>query len=320
MSLQTTPVKWVEIAHEQAGQRIDNFLIGRLKGVPRSHVYRILRKGEVRVNRARSKPGYHLREGDLVRIPPLWQDLKPTPAPPGRQVLDQIDSSTLYEDDDLLIINKPSGIAVHGGSGLRYGVIEALRALRPKARFLELVHRLDRETSGCLAVAKRRSVLCAMHELLRQGRIEKRYLALLKGSLMGRRHVVELPLRKNVLQSGERVVRVDNNGKYAKSIFYVQKCQRLASLAELQPITGRTHQLRVHAANIGHPIAGDEKYGDEEFNCCMKKLGLQRLFLHARSLAFELPAGGGKIAINAPLAPELRALVDHLQMRGDREI
>ncbi len=307
-------VREVRIGEHQAGQRIDNFLMTQLKGVPKTHIYRILRKGEVRVNKGRIKPDYRLQQGDLVRVPPVRTSEAPPPAQPGSRVLELIAGSIMFEDDALLILNKPTGIAVHGGSGLSYGIIEALRALRPEAPFLELGHRLDRDTSGCLVVAKKRSALRAFQALLRANGMEKQYLALTKGRWGGGTRRVSAPLRKNVLSSGERVVRVDPEGKPALSIFEPMTLYHEASLMRVTLITGRTHQVRVHAAHAGHPLAGDDKYGDEDFNRRMAALGLKRLFLHASALQFTLPMERPRdISVSAPLPPELTAVLDKLE-------
>ncbi|WJW76788.1 23S rRNA pseudouridine(955/2504/2580) synthase RluC [Thiohalobacter sp. IOR34] len=308
-------VRQVTIEAEQAGQRIDNFLMRHLKGVPRSLVYRLLRKGQVRVNRGRIKPEYRLQTGDLVRIPPV-QSREPG-TPPGPGAGQRLAGRILYEDERLLVLDKPSGTAVHGGSGLSFGVIEALRASRPEARFLELVHRLDRETSGCLLIAKRRSELRMLHELLRSGAVEKRYLALLKGHWEGGPRTVDVPLRKSQLRGGERMVRVSADGKAARSRFSPLTRYREATLVEVLLDTGRTHQIRVHAAHLGQPLAGDEKYGDAVFNRRMRELGLRRLFLHAHSLAFTRPESGEEIHVSAPLDDDLRALLQRLEAEQD---
>ncbi len=296
-------------------QRIDNFLITRLKGVPRSRIYRILRKGEVRVNRGRVKPGYRLQSGDKVRIPPLRTATGTGPAEssshPGAR---RVKSAILYLDPSLLVIDKPAGVAVHGGSGIAYGVIELLRAALPEERFLELAHRLDRDTSGCLVIARRRSALRTLHQLLRGSGVEKRYLALLQGEWDGGQRVVDLPLRKNQLSSGERVVRVHPQGKRAVSIFRPLHRCRQATLAEIRLVTGRTHQIRVHAAHIGHPVAGDGKYGDPGFNRELRRRGLNRLFLHAASIGFRLTAQEPPIQVSAPLPAELVAVLRGLEI------
>lgn len=307
---------FVDIDDERAGQRIDNFLITQLKGVPKSHVYRILRKGEVRVNKGRIKPDYRLQAGDSVRIPPMRLGESSEPAKPQTSVLKRIEQTILYEDKNLLVINKPSGLAVHGGSGLSYGVIEALRALRPDAHYLELVHRLDRDTSGCLLIAKKRSALRYLHSLLRGENagncIEKHYLALVGGRWQGGRRVIDVALRKNTLRSGERMVSVDESGKSAVSVFTPVEIYTGTSLMDVELKTGRTHQIRVHAAHIGHPIAMDEKYGDASFNAEMKAKGLRRLFLHARSVAFKAQDSDDLITVTAPLEDELENLLRSL--------
>ena len=304
----------VEIKTEQDGQRLDNFLITQLKGVPKSHIYRIVRKGDVRVNKGRIKPDYRLQVGDAVRIPPVRcsdtseKDL----VNPGARVLQRLSNSILYEDDGLLILNKPSGIAVHGGSGLSYGAIEALRVLYPNAPFLELAHRLDRDTSGCLMIAKKRSTLRRLHELLRTGGMNKRYLALVKGRWQGGSRTVNAALRKNTLQSGERMVFVDEQGKEAITIFQPHTVYAEASLMHVTLMHGRTHQIRVHAKHINHPVVGDEKYGDDDFNRRMQEQGVKRLFLHAHSLAFQMPETGQKINTSAPLSADLQQVLDNL--------
>ena len=302
----------IDDAHE--GQRIDNFLITALKGVPKSHIYRVLRKGEVRVNKGRIKPTYRLQAGDTVRIPPIHVAEPGEHVPPTAHVLQRIENSIIYEDSALIIINKPSGIAVHGGSGLSYGVIEALRAARPDAHHLELVHRLDRDTSGCLMIAKKRSMLRSLHELLRTDHgIDKCYLALIMGQWQGGKRVVDAALSKNELRSGERVVRVSDEGKSSASVFRPQRVFAEASLMEVRPLTGRTHQIRVHAAHVGQPVAGDEKYGDAEFNRRMAALGLKRLFLHAHALTFEVPETGQKVSVTAPLSDDLKEVLVRLE-------
>jgi len=301
------------ITDEQAGQRIDNFLLARLKGVPKSHIYRILRSGEVRVNKGRVRPEHRLRAGDLVRIPPV-RTAEPAAAgqaPVGR--LRDLDAAILYEDDRLLAVNKPAGLAVHGGSGLSFGLIEAMRQLRPGVA-LELVHRLDRDTSGCLLLAKRLSTLRELHRLIREQGIDKHYLALLVRPLPRAEVTVDAPLRKNTLQSGERLVRVDRSeGKPARTLF--RRLHRLGDLdlVEARLLTGRTHQIRVHAAHLGAPIAGDEKYGDEAANKALRALGLRRLFLHAASLSMTLSHLEQPLRLEAPLAQELQFVLDRLE-------
>ncbi|MDH3949026.1 MAG: 23S rRNA pseudouridine(955/2504/2580) synthase RluC [Gammaproteobacteria bacterium] len=316
---QQSGVQLVEISADLAGQRVDNFLLNRLKGAPRSLIYRILRRGEVRVNKGRIRPQYRLKAGDTLRIPPVRLAPRSTPPRPAEQVLRQLENAILYEDNRLLILNKPSGLAVHGGSGLSYGVIEGLRALRPQAPYLELVHRLDRDTSGCLLIAKKRSALRRLHELLRNNGIDKRYLALLKGQWRGGSRQIDAPLRKNVLRSGERIVRVDPEGKSALSVFRPLAVGKTASLVEVKLETGRTHQVRVHAASVGQPIAGDDKYGDDGFNRQLREAGLKRLFLHACSLRFQLIEGEPAIEVTAPLDDELEQVLRKLELKYERE-
>jgi 23S rRNA pseudouridine955/2504/2580 synthase len=304
-------VELVQISDDAAGQRLDNFLLARLKGVPKSHVYRLLRKGEVRVNKGRAKPDYRLEAGDVVRLPPVRRPEAGTTPPRGRSAGVRLETQILHEDDRLIVLDKPSGIAVHGGSGLSHGVIEAMRAARPDAPYLELVHRLDRETSGCLLIAKRRSMLRALHDLLREGRVEKRYLALVKGRWELGQVRLEDRLRKSI-RGGERVVTVDEGGKTAASIFRPVEIGSAASLLEVRIMTGRTHQIRVQAAEAGHPLAGDERYGDREYNRKMKTLGLDRLFLHAASVGWEDPVSGEWRVFSAPLPEDLREVLSRL--------
>lgn len=307
-------VREIEVGPNNEGQRIDNFLVGQLKGVPKTRIYRLLRKGEVRVNKGRIKPDYRLQSGDRVRIPPVRVAEQGEAVVPGDRVLERVAESILYEDRYLLILNKPSGLAVHGGSGLSYGIIEALRALRPEAPFLELAHRLDRETSGCLVIAKKRSGLRAFHDVLREGGVEKYYLALVKGRWQGGKRSVDAPLLKNVLSSGERMVRVNPEGKQALSLFEPVTIYKDASLVKVTLVTGRTHQVRVHAAHLGHPLAGDSKYGDDDFNRVMAAGGLRRLFLHAKSLRFVLPVEEPyTVAVDAPLPSDLNSVLEKLE-------
>lgn len=281
----------LEINLDQAGQRIDNFLINYLKGVPRSHIYRLLRHGEVRVNSGRVAAQYRIQVHDKIRIPPLRYSQTEKPASPGSRLVQLISTSIIHEDNGLIVINKPAGLAVHGGSGVNFGAIEIIRELRPKAACLELVHRLDRDTSGLLMIAKRRSVLRHLHTLLRDGSIEKYYLTLVKGNWQGQTRTINAPLIKNHLASGERIVRIDQTGKEAATIFMPLIKLSPASLIKARPITGRTHQIRVHANYAGYPIAGDEKYGHAEFNQLARNWGLNRLFLHAYYLSFENETG-----------------------------
>lgn len=296
-----TAVQLLEVAPELAGQRIDNFLRTQLKGVPKTLIYRILRKGEVRVNKGRIKPEYKLQAGDLVRVPPLRLAERDEPAPLAQGLLERLEAAIVYEDKALIVLNKPAGIAVHGGSGLNYGVIEAFRQLRPEAKEIELVHRLDRDTSGLLMIAKKRSMLRHLHEALRGDGVDKRYLALVRGHWPTAKKQVRAPLMKNNLRSGERMVEVSAEGKDALTEFRVlRRFADFATLVEASPITGRTHQIRVHAKYAGHSIAGDSKYGDEEFTREIRELGGRRLFLHAHSLQVKLPEGN-VLKVEAPV-------------------
>lgn len=300
-------VQFVTIDGDEAGQRIDNFLLARLKGVPKSMIYRIIRKGEVRVNKGRIKPEYKINAGDSIRIPPVRVSEKEEIAiSPKLDKVSALADCILYEDDHLMLINKPSGTAVHGGSGLSFGVIEGLRALRPEARFLELVHRLDRDTSGVLLIAKKRSALRALHEQLRLKQMQKDYLALVRGQWQSHTKVVQAPLLKNILQSGERVVKVSNEGKPSETRFKVEERFEFATLVKASPVTGRTHQIRVHTLHAGHPIAFDDRYGDRDFDSQLVGTKLKRLFLHASSLTFTHPSTGEQIRIEAPMDNQLR--------------
>lgn len=312
--MNNTSVKLVTIAADEAGQRIDNFLRNQLKGVPKSMIYRIVRKGEVRVNKKRIKPEYKLQPGDEVRIPPVRiAERDEAPVSAKLDKVAALNDCIIFEDDYLLVLNKPSGTAVHGGSGLSFGVIEGLRALRPEARFLELVHRLDRETSGVLLVAKKRSALRALHEQLRMKGMQKDYLALVRGQWQSHCKVVQAPLLKNILQSGERIVRVNAEGKPSETRFKVEERFENATLVKASPVTGRTHQIRVHTLHAGHPIAFDDRYGDREFDSELKGTGLDRLFLHAAALRFEHPNTGEIMRVEAPLDKKLRHCLDVLR-------
>ena len=306
-------VSWVTVESDQAGQRIDNFLINLLKGVPKSRIYRILRKGEVRVNKGRIKPEYRLKGGDTIRIPPIRVEDKTTPKRPPDSFLKQLDEAILFEDKGLLVLNKPSGMAVHGGSGLSFGVIEALRAARPDAPYLELIHRLDRDTSGCLLVAKKRSYLRHLHEQIRTNKIRKHYRALLCGCWQRGKHHENAPLLKFTQSSGERMVRVDEKGKDSHTLFKLISSSRLASYMDIELFTGRTHQIRVHAAHCGHPVTGDDKYGDPACNRALKELGLKRLFLHAYRLEFEHPGTQQPFDIVAPLEQALITTLERIE-------
>ncbi len=308
-----TGVRLFEVTDEEAGQRLDNFVHKHLGDIPRSKVYRVIRKGEVRVNGHRAGPDTRLHAHDKIRIPPVKVRPPEEVGRPSADLQETIRQSIVYEDAKLLVLNKPSGIAVHGGSGVSFGVIEALRALRPDEH-LELAHRLDRDTSGCLIVARNTAALRVVHALLREEdtTFEKRYLTLVAGAWNLGKKRIDAPLRTDTRVGGERTVRVDASGKPSLSEFRpVQFFGRRATLMEVNLLTGRTHQIRVHAAHAGHPVAGDEKYGDAEFNAEMRELGLKRMFLHAHSVSFEWP-GGGQFSVSSPLPPELGAVIDRL--------
>jgi len=297
----TPGVRLVEVAPEFAGQRIDNFLITYLKGVPKTLIYRILRKGEVRVNKGRIKPEYKLQAGDVVRVPPVRVPERDEPVPVAQGLLQRLEAAIVHEDKGLIVLNKPAGIAVHGGSGLSFGVIEAFRQLRPDAKEVELVHRLDRDTSGLLMIAKKRSMLRHLHEQLRGDGVDKRYMALVRGNWPTAQKQVRAPLLKSNLRSGERMVEVNEEGKEALTLFKVlRRFGDFATMVEARPITGRTHQIRVHALHAGHCIAGDPKYGDEDFSREIRDLGGKRLFLHAYALTVPLP-DGGELKLEAPV-------------------
>ena len=306
-----TKVQHLEVTAEEAGQRLDNFVRKRLGDVPRSRVYRVIRKGEVRVNGHRAGPETRLKAQDRIRLPPVRVLPAPEPGKPGPDLLARIRAAVIHEDARLLVLDKPAGVAVHGGSGVSSGVIEALRLLRPEES-LELVHRLDRDTSGCLLVARDAATLRTLHALLREDGFEKRYLALLKGKWDLGEKRIDVPLRTDTRVGGERTVRADASGKPSTSRFRpVQFFGRLATLVEVTLDTGRTHQIRVHAAHAGHPVAGDAKYGDEAFNRELRALGLTRMFLHASSVSFTWPQGGG-FSVNTPLPQELAAVLEKL--------
>jgi 23S rRNA pseudouridine955/2504/2580 synthase len=305
-------VSFTEIGPEHEGQRLDNFLIRHLKGVPKSRIYRLLRKGEVRVNKGRVKADTRVKRGDIVRIAPIRVAERGAAPVPGKQLRRYLAENILFEDEGLLIINKPSGLAVHGGSGISLGAIEALRAERPEARFLELVHRLDRDTSGCLMLAKKRAVLLELQAAMQRNQIEKRYQALVKGQWPKGKATINAPLKKNQLSSGERIVRVDAEGKPSVTHFKIAQRYKDASLLDIRLETGRTHQIRVHCQFSGQPIAGDPKYGDVHFNESLRDVGLKRLFLHASSLRFRHPLSGDWVDIEAPLSKELAAVLSNL--------
>ena len=306
-------VRHVEVTRQDVGQRLDNYLARHFKGVPRSRIYKMLRKGEVRVNRKRAKADYRVAEGDVVRLPPAHQPEPGQPAtiPPG--VGERIEAAIVYEDESLLVVDKPSGLAVHGGSGLAFGLIEALRQQRPNQPFLELGHRLDRETSGCLVVAKSRPALNAFHDVLRGGEVEKHYLALVAGRWQGKGRRVDEALARSGRRGNERLVQVDGTGKESTSFFEPVTRYAHLTLMDVRIDTGRTHQIRVHAAHLGHPLAGDDKYGDFELNRQLRKLGLKRLFLHSARLRFRMPDNGQLYDFNAPLPDELQRVLERIE-------
>jgi len=310
-------VQYVEAGEGDAGQRLDNFLVRVLKGVPRTHVYRLLRKGEVRVNSKRARPDQRLEAGDRIRLPPVRRaeaaSDAPGARPPGTGLRKLVSGSVVYEDADLLVINKPAGVAVHGGSGMAHGVIEVLRAERAEARELDLVHRLDRDTSGCLIVAKRRAALRDLHAQLREGLAEKRYLALVCGKWDLGQKRIELPLATGERRGGERHVAVRGHGQMAVSTFRpVQFYGTVATLMEVEIGTGKTHQIRVHAAYAGHPVAGDDKYGDRACNEALRSYGLNRMFLHAASIGVNRPGTHEPLHVSAPLGADLHAVLEAL--------
>lgn len=302
-------VKFIEATSEDAGQRVDNFLMRHYRNVPKTFIYRIIRKGEVRVNKGRVKQNSRLQEGDIVRIPPIRVEQKESiEGEVPESLVKHIESSILYEDNDLMVVNKPSGVAVHGGSGIHFGLIEVVRTMRPLAKRIELVHRLDRETSGCIIIAKKASILKALHEQIRENRMVKEYLALLSNHWPSGKSKVDLPLKKNTLQSGERIVRVNPEGKPSISFFKVEEHFSEVDLVSIRIKTGRTHQIRVHAQAYGCPIVGDDKYGDKEISKRYRAMGMKRLALHARFLTFEHPGldvdSETKLKIEAPLPPD----------------
>jgi len=307
-------VTWLEIDEAGDQQRIDNFLIKCLKGVPKSHIYRILRSGEVRVNSGRIDASYRLQMGDKVRIPPIRVAQRPTGPTESvpKIVVPVLSRATIYEDDALLIINKPSGMAVHGGSGISRGVIEQLRLERPEVKFLELVHRLDRETSGVLMLAKKRGALTTLQDVLREGGMDKRYLTLVKGKWQDEKRNVRLPLFKYLTESGERRVSVQEGGKPSHTIFHLRKSWQDFSLLEAELKTGRTHQIRVHLAHLGFPIAGDDKYGDFALNKALQKKGLKRMFLHAYKVQIKHPLTDEILSLEAPLPDDLKLFLKSL--------
>ncbi|WED22667.1 23S rRNA pseudouridine(955/2504/2580) synthase RluC [Vibrio sp. JC009] len=312
-----TKVQFVDIDEDMAGQRIDNFLRNQLKNVPKSLIYRIIRKGEVRVNKKRIKAEYKLKAGDLVRVPPVKVEETEQKDIPNTKLnrVAELENCILFEDDHMLILNKPSGTAVHGGSGLSFGAIEALRALRPQARFLELVHRIDRDTSGILLVAKKRSALRHLQAQFRNKTVQKYYFALVMGHWKNSCRVVNAPLLKNEVNS---IVRVNPNGKPSETRFKILEKFSDATLVQASPITGRTHQIRVHTQYTGHPIAWDDRYGDRRFDAYTGKFGLDRLFLHAANIKFIHPGTEKEMDISAPMGGKLEKVLEGLRKVGPR--
>ena len=309
-------VTYVEIGEDAAGQRLDNYLVRVAKGVPKSHIYRVVRQGEVRVNRKRAKAELKLETGDVLRIPPMRVSQRPVTQAPAAPFAEGA-IPVLYEDRHLLVVNKPAGIAAHGGSGISYGLIERLRATHPDEPMLELCHRLDKETSGAIVIAKTRKALVRMHDLMKAGGVEKHYFTLVKGDWVNERQHVRLPLERYLLASGERRVRVSAEGMKAHSIFTQLERFGAVTFLDVELKTGRTHQIRVHACASGHPLVGDDKYGDFEFNKAVAQgtLGMpfKRMFLHASRLAFEHPVSGEALDIRAPLPPECEGLLAALR-------
>ena len=306
-------IRLLEVSESESGQRIDNYLMKHLKGVPRSMIYRLLRKGSVRVNKKRKKADYRIESGDIIKIPPVRTAQAGNIEIPDNQV-NKIKQCVVYEDDSLLVINKPAGMAVHSGSGLAWGLIEVVRLAWPEYKSIELAHRLDRFTSGCLLLAKTRPALLNIQQQITSCSLHKSYLALTQGRWDTTKVKVDSRLRKNVIQGGERMVQVDPEGKEALSYFITQKQFAEAALCEVEIVTGRTHQIRVHAASEGHPLAGDTKYGDALFNKRLKVHGLKRMFLHAHKLTFRHPETNKPILVTSPLASELETVLNNLSV------
>jgi 23S rRNA pseudouridine955/2504/2580 synthase len=312
-----TQVRLLTVGPDKAGQRIDNFLHTELKGAPKSLIYRILRKGEVRINKGRAKPDQRIAVGDVVRIPPIRLGEQAPPLRVGDALKRTLQEAILYEDEQLLILDKPYGLAVHAGSGVQVGLIEALRVARPDETGLELAHRLDRETSGVIVLAKGRAMLLRLHEILREESAHKVYRALVHGRWPDKVHEVDAPLEKNTLRGGERLVEVNSEGKASRTRFHVVARFHRTTLIEAMPLTGRTHQIRVHCLHQGHPICGDEKYGDADRDQPLRTLGLKRLFLHAARI--ELPFGKRTLTVRAPLPAELEAVLQALKRTNHNE-
>jgi len=312
-NIKKNPVQFIDITAAQAGQRIDNFLVTLEKGVPKSRIYKAIRKGEVRVNKGRIKQTYKIQAGDSIRVPPLHTTEKSTITTVNDHVRKQLTECILFEDDDLLALNKPPGLAVHAGSNIDQGIIESLRIIRSEQPYLELVHRLDRDTSGCLLLAKNRDALLNLQKQMVNHDINKRYLTLLQSGWHSGERLIEQPLQKNTVSSGERMVKIDPEGKYAKTVFVPLEKFPQAQLTEVILYTGRTHQIRVHSSHIGHPIAGDDKYGQRNFNKEMKKMGLKRMFLHSWKLGITHPSTGEDLLLEASLPLQLNNVLTKLR-------
>ena len=306
-------VRFLDVAEEEAGQRLDNYLLRHTEGVPKTRVYRAIRKGEVRVNKGRCKPEYRMQVGDTVRVPPWVESEAPATATPSRLWEQRIRAAVLLDHPDFLAINKPTGLAVHGGSGVKLGLIESLRTLFPECRYLELVHRLDRDTSGVVLVAKNAGALRALHDQLRNDQVDKRYAALVAGKWPAYQKSVSAPLAKRHTPSGERIVKVAADGKASKTDVNVLERLPGATLIEAKPITGRTHQIRVHAMHTGYPILGDSKYETDLSRQLASEVNLKRLFLHARAISFNL--GGERYQLSCPLDAELESVLERLRSK-----
>jgi 23S rRNA pseudouridine955/2504/2580 synthase len=308
----------LEVDSEEVGQRLDNFLLKHLRKAPKMLIYRIIRKGEVRVNKGRAQPSRRLELGDIVRVPPVTIAEVGEKVVPPKVQMERIENLILFEDSDLMVINKPPGMAVHGGSGVSWGLVELVRNLRSDAKRVELVHRLDRDTSGAIILAKKMSVLRNMHEQIRQNQVEKRYLTLLAGQWPKNKQKVDLPLLRTTLGSGERIVEVSPDGKPCLSYFFLQQQFDQAALMEVKLITGRTHQIRVHAKAQGCPVVGDDKYGVDEINSEFKELGMASLALHAQRLVFVHPATNNKVEIEAPLFKDFKRIISKLEQQSGK--
>jgi len=311
-------VQVIEIEEDQDNQRIDNFLVRVLADIPKTRIYRLIRKGEIRVNKGRIKANHRLKVGDIVRIPPVWvgDESAEVRVPPG--LMKEIEQCILFENDQCIVINKPSGLAVHAGSGLRFGLVDVVKAMRPDQDYVELAHRLDRETSGCIIVAKNRKTLIFLHEQFKSGGVIKKYLTGVVGHWDEGNKTIAAPLKKNVVQGGERMVEVAADGKSAVSHFTLLQHYPGLSLLEVILETGRTHQIRVHAAYAGHPVAGDKKYGDKRSNQILKEKGLGHLFLHAHWLELFLPGRVEKLLVTTPLPPDLQQVLTKLESAGSK--